>query len=88
MWQLLIGAGIIALIAEAFSNNDSNVSIRERNKRNKIFISFAVEDINYRDFLVAQSKNENSPFDFVDMSVKEPWAHNIWKQKCTLKIPI
>ena len=51
----------------------------------RIFISFAIEDQKYRDFLVAQSKNESSPFEFVDMSVKEAWKSD-WKDKCTTKI--
>jgi hypothetical protein len=51
----------------------------------RVFISFAVEDKRYRDFLVGQAKNENSPFEFVDMSVKEPWD-NSWKTNCRRKI--
>tara|TARA_B100001989_G_C24539661_1_gene466737 strand:+ start:326 stop:697 length:372 start_codon:yes stop_codon:yes gene_type:complete len=51
----------------------------------RVFISFAMEDKTYRDFLVGQSKNENSPFTFVDMSVKEPWKSE-WKTKCRTKI--
>ena len=39
----------------------------------RIFISFAIEDENLRDFLRGQSRNTNSPFEFVDMSVKQPW---------------
>lgn len=51
----------------------------------RIFISFAKEDINLRDFLRGQSRNENSPFEFVDMSVKEPWD-NKWKTNCRTRI--
>lgn len=51
----------------------------------RIFISFAIEDERYRDFLVGQAKNENSPFEFVDMSVKEPWKTD-WKERCRTKI--
>ncbi len=51
----------------------------------KIFIAFAIEDIRYRDFLVGQSLNENSPFKFTDMSVKEPWSIE-WKIKCRQRI--
>ena len=54
-------------------------------KNNRIFISFAVEDKTYRDFLVGQAKNEKSPFSFVDMSVKKPWDSS-WKTKCRTKI--
>lgn len=53
------------------------------NKR--IFISFAVEDKTLRDFIVGQSKNDNSPFEFVDMSVKTPWD-SMWKTNCRKKI--
>lgn len=51
----------------------------------RIFISFAIEDETYRDFLVGQARNEDSPFEFVDMSVKEPWSDN-WKTRCRTKI--
>ncbi|MBK9126357.1 MAG: TIR domain-containing protein [Phycisphaerales bacterium] len=54
-------------------------------KNNRIFISFAIEDSKYRDFLVGQAKNEKSPFTFVDMSVKEPWDEK-WKTNCRTKI--
>lgn len=53
------------------------------NKR--IFISFAVEDSNLRDFLVGQSRLDKCPFEFADMSVKQPWDLN-WKTKCRTKI--
>lgn len=51
----------------------------------RVFISFAAEDSKYRDFLVGQAKNDKSPFEFVDMSVKEPWDEN-WKERCRTKI--
>jgi hypothetical protein len=51
----------------------------------RIFISFAIEDKVLRDFLVGQAKNENSPFEFVDMSVKKPWDSS-WKTRCRTKI--
>ena len=51
----------------------------------KIFISFAIEDVRLRDFLVGQAKNNKSPFEFVDMSVKEAWSES-WKTKCRTKI--
>ena len=50
-----------------------------------IFISFAIEDENLRDFLRGQSRNTNSPFEFVDMSVKQPWDSQ-WKTKCRTRI--
>jgi len=54
-------------------------------QKKRIFISFAIEDSVYRDFLVGQSRNEGSPFEFVDMSVKQPWE-NSWKTNCRTKI--
>lgn len=53
------------------------------NKR--IFISFAMEDKQFRDFLVGQSRNEASPFEFIDMSAKEAWD-NSWKTNCRARI--
>ena len=54
-------------------------------RNNRIFISFAVEDKLYRNFLVGQARNEKSAFEFVDMSVKQPWD-NAWKTNCRTKI--
>ena len=54
-------------------------------KNNRIFISFAKEDEKSRNLLVGQARNEKSPFEFVDMSVKEPWDEK-WKTNCRTKI--
>jgi len=55
-----------------------------RNKR--IFIAFAVEDKFARDNLVFQAKYQrDAPFDFIDMSVKDPWD-SAWKTNCRTKI--
>lgn len=51
----------------------------------RIFIAFAIEDVRSRDFLVGQAKNDNSPFEFVDMSVKQPWETD-WESKCRSRI--
>ncbi len=83
MWPILIGAGLVALIAKAFSEEDEN---RTDNTKKKIFISFAIEDETYRDYLVQQARNERSPFNFVDMSVKKPWSEDEWKKRCRTKI--
>jgi hypothetical protein len=54
--------------------------------KKRIFISFAVpEDTYARDFLVGQAKNSQTPFEFINMSVKEPWSE-LWKDKCRTKI--
>lgn len=57
-----------------------------RRKKKKVFISFAIEDKRFRDFLVSQSKNKKSPFSFIDMSVKEPWPDSVWKRRCRKQI--
>lgn len=51
----------------------------------RIFISFAIEDVRHRDFLVGQAKNSRTPFELIDMSVKEPWSES-WKTSCRTKI--
>lgn len=51
----------------------------------RIFISFAIEDEILRNFLKGQAKNEKCPFEFVDMSVKEPWDSK-WKTNCENRI--
>lgn len=64
-----------------FGTNEDNTYSRKR-----VFISFAIEDVQYRDYLVEQARKNNSPFDFIDMSVKKKWNENEWKQKCRTKI--
>lgn len=51
----------------------------------RIFISFAIEDKSLRDFLRGQGRNEKSPFEFTDMSVKQPWDSQ-WKTNCRTRI--
>lgn len=51
----------------------------------RIFISFAIEDKQYRDFLVGQARLDHSPFEFTDMSVKQPWDSQ-WKTNCRTRI--
>lgn len=51
----------------------------------RIFISFAFEDKYARDFLKGQAENNESPFDFVDMSIMEPFDEK-WKTKCRVRI--
>lgn len=51
----------------------------------RIFVSFAIEDKNERDLFVGQAKNESVPYEFIDMSVKEPWSTS-WKTNCRQRI--
>lgn len=50
-----------------------------------IFVAFAIEDETQRDFLKGQSLHTNSPFEFIDMSVKEAYATE-WKDKVRTRI--
>lgn len=45
-----------------------------------IFIAFAIEDERQRDFLKGQSLLTNSPFEYIDMSVKQAYDEE-WKLK-------
>lgn len=59
-----------------------------RGKRN-VFISFAYEDLNEVNLLRGQAKNDNSPLDFNDWSVSEPYESDrasYIKQKITERI--
>lgn len=50
-----------------------------------IFVAFAIEDERQRDFLKGQSLNTSSPFEYIDMSVKEPYDSN-WKDRVRARI--
>ena len=50
-----------------------------------VFIAFAIEDERQRDFLKGQSLHPRAPFEFVDMSVKEPYD-NDWKARVRTRI--
>ena len=62
MWPVIVG--VSALAFSKFIN-------KEKKLKKRIFISFAIEDIKYRNHLVEQAKKNHSPFDFIDMSVKK-----------------
>jgi len=50
-----------------------------------LFIAFAIEDERQRDFLKGQSLHPRKPFEFIDMSVKEPYDSE-WKEKVRTRI--
>lgn len=50
-----------------------------------VFIAFAIEDVKQRDLLKGQSLNTKSPFEYVDMSVKQPYDKE-WKDKVRARI--
>ena len=50
-----------------------------------VFIAFAIEDERQRDLLKGQSLNTESPFEYIDMSVKEPYDSG-WKERVRTRI--
>ena len=50
-----------------------------------VFVAFAIEDERQRDFLKGQSLNTKSPFEYIDMSVKEPYDTD-WKDRVRTRI--
>jgi len=50
-----------------------------------VFIAFAIEDERQRDFLKGQSLHSRAPFEFIDMSVKEPYDTE-WKKRVRTRI--
>jgi len=50
-----------------------------------VFVAFAIEDKTQRDFLKGQSLLTDSPFEYIDMSVKEPYDSE-WKERTRTRI--
>lgn len=50
-----------------------------------VFVAFAIEDERQRDFLKGQSLCARAPFEFIDMSVKQPYD-NEWKQRVRTRL--
>lgn len=53
--------------------------------RKTIFVAFAMEDKAQRDLLRGQSLHTDSPFEYIDMSVKEPYDKE-WKERVATRI--
>jgi hypothetical protein len=50
-----------------------------------VFIAFAIEDERQRDLLKGQALNTASPFEYIDMSVREAYETG-WKEKVRARI--
>jgi hypothetical protein len=50
-----------------------------------VFVAFAIEDERIRDMIKGQSLHTDSPFEYVDMSVKEAYDEE-WKKKVRTRI--
>lgn len=56
-------------------------------KKVRTFISFDYDhDEDLKNLLVGQSKNEDSPFEIMDMSIKTPVVNEDWKQNARRRI--
>ena len=98
MWPLLlIGLGIWG-ISELFDDKKDTKPKKAGQRRQRksggkrkmadkkvVFVAFAIEDERQRDLLVGQSLNTATPFEFIDMSVKEPYDE-AWKEKVRTRI--
>lgn len=50
-----------------------------------VFIAFAIEDVKQRDLMKGQSLHTKSPFEYIDMSVKQPYDKE-WKERVRTRI--
>jgi len=50
-----------------------------------VFVAFAIEDERSRDMVKGQSLHTRSPFEYIDMSVKEAYEAD-WKEKVRTRI--
>lgn len=50
-----------------------------------VFLAFAIEDVRIRDLIKGQSLHTDSPFEYVDMSVKEAYDEE-WKKRVRTRI--
>jgi hypothetical protein len=50
-----------------------------------VFVAFAIEDERQRDFLKGQSLHPRAPYEFIDMSVKQPYDSD-WKDHVRTRI--
>jgi hypothetical protein len=50
-----------------------------------VFVAFAIEDESIRNMIKGQSLNTTSPFEYIDMSVKEAYDEE-WKKKVRTRI--
>lgn len=50
-----------------------------------VFVAFAIEDERQRDLLKGQSLNTKTPFEYVDMSVKEAYDSG-WKERVRTRV--
>jgi hypothetical protein len=60
MWPVMLGVGLITLIAKVFSDDRPVKTRKTKADLKRIFISFAIENELYIDHLVNQARLESS----------------------------
>jgi hypothetical protein len=75
--------GPSSITPETSNRNDRRGTKVAQIKR--VFIAFAKEDERIRDLIKGQSLNDATPFEYVDMSVKEPYSSE-WKDRVRVRI--
>jgi len=96
MWRLLLAIGGLWGLS-ALMDDDKKPAPKKSSKKRKsrgkrkmadkkmVFVAFAIEDEAQRNMLVGQALNTATPFEFIDMSVKEPYD-SAWKEKVRTRI--
>jgi len=83
---LIVGGPIGVIIGAATGAIVSKLKEKEVMSRSKVFISFDYDnDVDLKNLLVGQAKNDASPFDIEDWSVKEHLTGN-WKERVRSKM--
>lgn len=83
---LLYESGVESLsqFRRANKNQEPNKGVTMADKK-VVFVAFSIEDQAQRDFLKGQSLNTKSPFEYVDMSVKDAYQSE-WKDRVRTRI--
>lgn len=55
------------------------------NRKKRIFVSFAMENRDKKDLFIGQARNSSVPYEFTDMSLKQPFDSK-WKTQCRQRI--
>jgi hypothetical protein len=85
--SLIIGTVVVGIVLHhIFKPKEETFTTKPAKRKKRVFVSFAKKDEVYRDYFVEQAKDNRSPFEFIDMSVKKPWPESTWKDKCRKKI--
>jgi hypothetical protein len=82
-----ITLGIGGIIAGAAVGDLANRMYRRTNMKKKVFVSFDFDnDKKLKDFIIGQSKLNDSPFEVIDHSLKEAAPEHNWESKANAAI--